>query len=114
MQKVCEACQFGNKSRYAFTKQRNVSGRPLEIVHSNVWGPTRIASLVGSSYYVTFIDDHKVWLYCMKATKSEVFQHFKNFKMRVEKEIGMFIKCLRLYRAGEYFSKDFSWFLVDE
>ena len=90
MQKVCEACQFGKKSKHAFAKGRNVSGRPLDVIHSDVLGPTRIASLAGSSYYVTFIDDHtrKVWLYCMKA-QSEVFQHFKHFKAMVEKETRM-------------------------
>ena len=74
MEKVCEACQFGKQSKHAFAKERNVSGRPLDVIHSNVWGPTRTTSLVGSSYYVTFIDDRtrKVWLYCMKE-KSEVF-----------------------------------------
>ena len=74
MQNVCEACQFGKQSRHAFAKKRNVSERPLQVIHSDVWGPTRTASLVGSNYYVTFIDDHtrKVWLYFMKA-KSKVF-----------------------------------------
>ena len=75
MRNVCEACQSGKHSRHAFANERNVSERPLQVIHSNVWGPTRTASLASSSYYyVTFIDDHtkKVWLYCMKA-KSKVF-----------------------------------------
>ena len=57
MHNVCEACQFRKQSRHAFAKDRNVSERPLQVIHSNVWGPTRTASLAGS-YYVTFIDDH--------------------------------------------------------
>ena len=80
-----------------------------------MWGPTRTASLAGSSYYVSFINDHtrKVWLYCMKA-KSEVFQHFKHFKAIVEKETRMYIKCLRLDGGGEYFPNEFSRFLDDQ
>ena len=87
MQKVCEACQFGNHSRHAFAKERSVSENPLEVIHSDVWGPTKSSSIAHSNYYVTFIDDHskKVWMYCMKA-KSEVFEHFKHFKNMVEKE----------------------------
>ena len=101
MQKVCEACKFGNQSRHAFAKERNVSGKPIDVISSNVWGPTRTTSLASSNYYVTSIDDHtrKVWLYCMKA-KSEVFQHFKHFKSLVEKEIGMHIKFLRFDGGG--------------
>ena len=114
MQKVCEACQFGKHSRHAFTKERNMSERKLEIVHLNVWGPMRITSLVGSSYYVMFIDDptRRVWLYCMKA-KSEVFLQFKHFKAMVEKETGMYIKCLRTDGGARYFSNEFRRFLDD-
>ena len=37
----------------------------LEYVHSDVWGPTKTASLGGSHYFVTFIDDfsRRVWVY---------------------------------------------------
>ena len=62
---------------------------PLEVVHTDVWGPTKTASIHGCRYYVSFIDDHtrKVWVYFMKQ-KSEVFGHFKRFKAAVEKETG--------------------------
>ena len=112
MQKVCEACQLGKQARHAFPHEKHVSKRPLELIHSDVWGPTKNTSLAGSQYYVTFVDDHtrKVWIYFMKS-KSEVFGHFKSFKNHVEKETGMQIKCLRSDGGGEYFSHEFSRFL---
>ena len=105
MQKICDACQFGKQARHPFVQDRNVSGQLLEVLHSDVWGPTKTKSLARSTYYVTFIDDYsrKVWVYFMKA-KSEVFDHFKKFKNQVEKEIGQYIKCLRSDGRGEYFS----------
>ena len=59
-------------------QERNVSQRPLDVIHSDVWGPTENASMSVSKYYVTFVDDHtrKVWVYFMKA-KGEVFEHFE-------------------------------------
>ena len=89
MHKVCEACQFGKQSCSSFPQERNVCKRPLEVVHTDVWGPTKTASIHGCRYYVSFIDDHtrKVWVYFMKQ-KSEVFGHFKHFKAIVEKKIG--------------------------
>ena len=85
------------------------------MVHLDVWGPTKTRSLAGSSYYVTFIDDYsqKVWVYFMKA-KSEVFDHFKKFKNQVEKETGMYIKCLRSDGGGEYFYHEFNNFLDNQ
>ena len=37
MQNVCEACQIGKQSGRAFAKERNVSERPLQVIHSDVW-----------------------------------------------------------------------------
>ena len=50
----------------------------LEMVHTDVWGPSPVSSLGGFRFYVTFIDDvsRKVWVYFLKH-KSDVFETFK-------------------------------------
>ena len=55
----------------------------------------------------------QVWVYFVKS-KGEVFEHFKSFKKMVETEIGLHIKCLHLDGGGEYFSHEFSRFLVEQ
>ncbi|KAE8728571.1 hypothetical protein F3Y22_tig00004205pilonHSYRG00041 [Hibiscus syriacus] len=67
----------------------------LELVHTDVWGPSPVPSLAGSLYYVTFIDDstRKVWVYFLKK-KSEVFDTFKKWKAMVENETGLKVKRL--------------------
>jgi hypothetical protein len=69
-------------------------------------------SIGACRYYMNFIDDHtrKVWVYFMKH-KGEVFQHFSSFKIIMEKEKGMNIKCLRFNGKGEYFSNEFCEYL---
>ena len=37
---VCGACQFGKQHRHMFPKERNVSKSLLDVVHSDVCGPT--------------------------------------------------------------------------
>jgi hypothetical protein len=74
MSKVCEACQLGKQARHPFLVQTiHVSSKPLEMIHSDVW-TTKMESIGGCKYYVSFIDDHtrKVWVYFMKH-KGEVF-----------------------------------------
>ena len=112
MQKVSEACQFGKQAKGAFPHDKHVSRNVLELVHSDVWGPAKTASMGGCRFYVTFIDDHtrKVWVYFMKE-KSEVFTHFQNFKAMAEKQTGKYVQCLRSDGGGEYFSNEFSLFL---
>jgi hypothetical protein len=46
--------------------------------------------------------------------KSEVFQHFLNFKAMVEKEKGVNIKCLRSDGGGKYFKNEFSEYLKEQ
>jgi len=65
-------------------------------VHTNVWVPAQVASLGGSRYCVTFIDDatRKNWVYCIQ-NKFDVFDTFKKWKDLVENEIGKKLKSLR-------------------
>ncbi len=114
MSKVRETCKLGKQARHPFPVQTtHVSSKPLEMIHSDVW-TTKIESIRGCKYYMSFIDDHtkKVWVYFMKH-KGEVFQHFLNFKAMVEKEKGVNIKCLRSDGGGEYFSNEFSEYLKE-
>ena len=75
----------------------------LEMVHTDVWGPTPVSSLGGYRFYVTFIDDfsRKVWVYFLKH-KSNVFSIFKKWKVEVENKTGLKVKCLRSDSGGEY------------
>ena len=59
-----EPCVMGKQKKVSFLK----SGNPpkagnLELIHSDVYGPTSVSSVGGARYYVTFIDDctRKVW-----------------------------------------------------
>ena len=54
----CEPCVFGKQKRVSFTNARKDPKKTkLEMVHSDVYGPTKVPSIGGSHYYVTFIDD---------------------------------------------------------
>ena len=55
MHKVCEACQFGKQTKSVFPHEQNICKKPLEVVHSDVWGLTKTASMRGCRYYVSFI-----------------------------------------------------------
>ena len=53
---LCESCVYGKQKRVSFVKTRKENKRvKLELVHTNVWGPTQVSSLSGSHYYFTFI-----------------------------------------------------------
>ena len=55
---MCESCILGKQKNVSFFKTGRTSkvGK-LELVHFDLWGPSPIASLGSSRYYITFIDD---------------------------------------------------------
>ncbi|KAD4889467.1 hypothetical protein E3N88_21540 [Mikania micrantha] len=111
----CEPCVLGKKKCVTFVKTgQTPKAERLELVHTDVFGPTHVSSLGGSNYYVTFIDDatQKVWVYFLK-NKFEVFDVFKKWKAAVEMETNLKVKCLKSNNGGEYISTEFVNYCAD-
>ena len=112
---LCEDCIFGKQKKVSFTKiGKTPKEKRLELVHTDVWGPSPVSSLAGSLYYVTFIDDsiRKLWVYFLKK-KSEVFDTFRKWKAMVENETGLKIKRVRSDNGGEYRDNRFREFCAN-
>ena len=75
---------------------------PLELIHSDVWGPA-IASSGGYKYYVSFVDDYSrfSWIYLLKH-KSDVEQVFYAFQAHVERLLHTKILAVQSDWGGEY------------
>ena len=93
---VCKHCQHGKQTKSNFKSKEHATSHPLEIVHTNLRGPTRTKILQGEYYFMLFIDDYTrmTWVTFLKE-KSESFDKFKIFKAKVENETNLKIKCLR-------------------
>jgi len=54
----CESCLLGKHSHSSFpTSVSQRASAPFILVHSDIWGPSRVKSNLGFQYFVTFIDD---------------------------------------------------------
>ena len=85
----CDACSKSKSHRLPYAQSIHRTFKPLEIIHSDLWGPSPIVSHLGHRYYVIFIDDFTryTWLYPLKL-KSDVLSVFTNFQLRVEKQLN--------------------------
>ena len=111
----CEQCVIGKKKRVKFgTAIHNTEGI-LDYIHTDVWGPTKMASLGGKHYFVTFVDDFskRVWVYTLKS-KDEVFETFLVWKKMVENQTERKIKVLRSDNGTEYRNDQFLIFCKKE
>ena len=94
---VCTDCMVGKQHRDHIPKKSTWrASQKLQLIHADICGPISPISNGKKRYSLCFIDNfsRKAWIYFL-SEKSKAFNMFKCFKKLVEKEIGMFIKCLR-------------------
>ena len=69
----CEHCVLGKKTRVKFGTAIHRTKGLLDYVHTDVWEPTKTASLGGKRWFVSFVDDYSrrvgctPWLVSMKS-----------------------------------------------
>lgn len=51
----CDVCELAKSHRASFPLILNKSPIPFMIIHSDIWGPSKFATLDGSHWFVTFI-----------------------------------------------------------
>ena len=95
--KPCNACQKEKQSKSSFKFKNVISTyRPLELIHMDLFGPTRVTSLSRMHYAYILIDDYPrfTWVYFL-AHKNDAFKAFENFTKRVQKEKDFCISFIR-------------------
>jgi hypothetical protein len=109
----CSGCKFAKMSALPFNKSTSVSTSPFELVHTDLWGPSPIATKGGSRYYVSFVDDFTrfTWVYLL-THKSDFYQTYRTFHSMVHTQFSTEIKILRSDLGGEYSLGEFTDFLA--
>ena len=66
-------------------KFENLSSKPLELIHMDLFGPTRSASLSGKKYEYVLVDDFSrfTWIFFL-THKNEAFNEFQVFFRKIE------------------------------
>ncbi|RVW30563.1 Retrovirus-related Pol polyprotein from transposon TNT 1-94 [Vitis vinifera] len=108
----CEICQFAKHTRTVYPQIPYKPSTVFSLVHSDVWGPSRIKNISGTRWFVTFVDDHTrvTWVFLMKE-KSEVGHIFQTFNLMVQNQFNSKIQVLKSDNAKEYFTSSLSTYL---
>ncbi|XP_058002298.1 uncharacterized protein LOC131179464 [Hevea brasiliensis] len=85
--KVSDVCQMGKQVKRTFKSIHKVStSRPLQLLHIDLFGPTRVASLGGAYYTFVIIDDYSRYTWVTFLThRDEYFDVFERFSKKVQK-----------------------------
>jgi hypothetical protein len=91
-----------------FKSKEYSTTRPLEIVHTDLVGPTITKGLKGEKHFMLLVDDYtRMTAVFFLRNKSEDFENFRVYKEMVENEMDSKIKCLISNNGGEFTSKEF-------
>uniref|UniRef100_A0A803Q9W1 Integrase catalytic domain-containing protein n=1 Tax=Cannabis sativa TaxID=3483 RepID=A0A803Q9W1_CANSA len=110
---ICAACCLGKIHKFPFPKaSQTVISEPLQLVVSDLWGPSHTPSFNGYKYYIHFVDAYSrfTWIYLLKH-KSDALKTFQHFKAEAELQLGKSIKTLQTDWGGEF--RSFTNFLAE-
>ena len=108
----CDVCEFAKSHRASFPLTWNKSPVPFMIIHYDVWGPYLFATLDGSHWFITFIDNciRMTWV-CLMKSKSEVNLLFQNFHKMVCSQYNAQVQVLHSDNGGKYLSFELKRYL---
>jgi len=85
---LCKSCQKRKQIKTSFSSKNIVStSRPLELLHLDMFGPTRTSSISGKRYGLVIVDDYSRRTWIMFLTHNdESFNVFFEFYKRFQNE----------------------------
>jgi hypothetical protein len=106
---IYEYCLTGKTTRLPFGKAKRASS-PLQLIHSNIYGPMNVRARQWGNYFITFIDDFTrfghVYLISHKSKALDCFIRYTNL---VENKLSTKIKTLKTDQGCEYLSEQFKF-----
>ena len=101
----CDVCQLSKHTRSTYTPKQYVPSKPFSIIHSDIWGPSRVKNLNGARWFLTLIDDHTriSWVYLMK-DKSEASSIIIQFHKMIKNQFTTDIQIIHSDNAKDYFN----------
>jgi len=110
--KLCEACQTGKQTKSSFEPINVVSTtRPLELLHMDLFGPSRTKSLGGNYYGLVIVDDYSRFTWTIFiATKDNTYLAFKKFAKVIQNEKGCRISTIKSDHGVKFQNERFNKF----
>ena len=110
--KLCDACQKGKMVKVSFKSKNIVStNKPLQLLHMDLFGPSRTKSFGGNYYALVIVDDYSRYTWTLFLVhKSDAFAAFKNLAKSIQNEKELKIVSIRSDHGGEFENEKFERF----
>jgi len=94
--RLCDACVRGKQIRSSFKSKDIISTKnPLDVLHMDLFGPSRVTSLAGNLYALVIVDDYSRYTWTLfLAYKNDAYKAFKKLAKVMQNENGCCIKSI--------------------
>jgi len=108
-ERLCDACQKGKQTRVSFKPKRVVStSRPVDLLHLDLFGPSRTRSLGGNYYWFVIVDDFSRFTWTLfSSSKDDTFDAFIKFVNKIQNQLYLKIISLRSDHGCEFVNHRF-------
>jgi transposase InsO family protein len=109
---ICGPCQLGKQTRAAHKKTLGIqTSKNLELLHMDLMGPTRTASLSGKRYILVIVDDFSRYTWAIPIReKSDAFDTAQHFFKKIQVEQNCQIVRIRSDHGREFENSKFEEF----
>nr|GEV40459.1 retrovirus-related Pol polyprotein from transposon TNT 1-94 [Tanacetum cinerariifolium] len=104
---LCSSCELGKAKRKSFqSKTTPSSKRRLQLLHIDLCGPMRVASINGKKYVLVIVDDYSryTWTHFLRS-KYETPEVFIDFLRLVQRGLHAQVRIVRTDKGMEFLNK---------
>jgi transposase InsO family protein len=111
---ICGSCQLGKQTRAAHKKTSGIhTSKNLELLHMDLMGPTRTASLGGKRYILVIVDDFSRYSWAIPPReKSDAFDAAQHLFKKIQVEQNCQIMRIRSDHGREFENSQFEEFCL--
>nr|GFB37388.1 retrovirus-related Pol polyprotein from transposon TNT 1-94 [Tanacetum cinerariifolium] len=113
---LCSSCELGKAKRKSFhTKLTPSSKRRLQLLHMDLCGPMRVASINGKIYVLVIVDDYSryTWTHFLRS-KDETPEVLIDFLRLVQRGLQAQVGVVRTGKGTEFFNQTLHTYFAAE
>ncbi|GJS30506.1 retrovirus-related pol polyprotein from transposon TNT 1-94 [Tanacetum coccineum] len=113
---LCSSCEVSKAKRSSFkTKTVPSSKGRLNLLHMDLCGPMRVASINGKKYILVIVDDYSryTWTLFLRS-KDETPEVLKDFLTMIQRNLQALVIYVRTDRGTEFLNKTLNAFFKEE
>nr|GEW27145.1 reverse transcriptase domain-containing protein [Tanacetum cinerariifolium] len=113
---LCSSCEFSKAKRSSFKSKVVPSSKGrLNLLHMDLCGPMRVASINGKKYILVIVDDYSryTWTLFLRS-KDETPEVLKDFLMMIQRNLQALVIIVCTDRGTEFLNKILNAFFKEE